>query len=185
MMTPTLTTLYEHLRWADARAREAIRSLEAGSEEHREAVVTYAHIAASEEVWLARIEGRKPEHPVWPALELEEAGALAARTGAALEEVARSVDEHARTRDGTARPGEMGTLDRHGSPGDREVVYTNSSGNEYRNRLEDVLLHVALHGAYHRGQLAYFVRRGGGTPNPTDYIVFLRGDPAPVQVRPT
>lgn len=177
-----LTTLFEHLRWADVEARRAIETLEVGSDERGEAVVTYAHIAASEEVWLARIEGRSPEYPIWPDLDLEEAGDLAARNGDALEEIARGIDDllpgaNHGGRD-TQREGDEGD-DRHGVAGDRAVIYTNSSGKEYRNRLEDVLLHVALHGAYHRGQLAHFVRRGGGTPNPTDYIVFLRGDPAP------
>lgn len=136
-------------------------------------------------MWLARVEGREPEYPVWPDLGLDEAGDLAARAAAALEAVARTVDEHARAGDGGAeRPG-VQAAPGDAAPGDREVIYTNSSGVEYRNRLEDVLLHVALHGAYHRGQLAHFVRRGGGTPNPTDYIVFLREDRAPVQERPT
>jgi uncharacterized damage-inducible protein DinB len=42
----------------------------------------------------------------------------------------------------------------------------------------DMLLHVALHGAYHRGQIALLVRAGGSTPSPTDYIAFIRGAPA-------
>jgi len=170
-MTSALRRLYEHLRWADDEARRAIETLEPGSEERREAEITYAHIAASEEVWLARIEGRSPEHAVWPDLDLDEAGELAARTGDALEKIAGRIEDPAPERDHTDR--------------DREVMYANSSGTEYRNRLEDILLHVALHGAYHRGQLAHFVRRGGGTPNPTDYIVFLRGDPAPDHERPS
>jgi uncharacterized damage-inducible protein DinB len=37
---------------------------------------------------------------------------------------------------------------------------------------------VALHGSYHRGQIALLVRAGGSTPAPTDYIAFIRGAPA-------
>jgi hypothetical protein len=37
---------------------------------------------------------------------------------------------------------------------------------------------IALHGAYHRGQVALVVRGGGGEPASTDYIGFVRGVPA-------
>ena len=64
----------------------------------------------------------------------------------------------------------------------REVDYRNSAGQAFRNRVDDVLAHVALHGSYHRGQLALLARQGGGTPALTDYIAFVRGAPVPAQV---
>jgi uncharacterized damage-inducible protein DinB len=36
------------------------------------------------------------------------------------------------------------------------------------------LMHVALHGAYHRGQIAQVIRQGGGEPVNTDFITFQR-----------
>ena len=51
-------------------------------------------------------------------------------------------------------------------------------GFEFDSKVEDILLHVALHGAYHRGQIALLVRGAGSTPAPTDYIAFVRGAPA-------
>jgi len=38
----------------------------------------------------------------------------------------------------------------------------------------DILTQVATHGAYHRGQIAKAIRRGGGTPADTDFIIFVR-----------
>ncbi|MFI5245590.1 MAG: DinB family protein [Gemmatimonadales bacterium] len=35
-------------------------------------------------------------------------------------------------------------------------------------------MHVALHGAYHRGQVARIVRGEGGAPQGTDYIFHIR-----------
>ena len=61
---------------------------------------------------------------------------------------------------------------------DRGVTYRNSAGEEYTSTVEDILLHVALHGAYHRGQIARALRQGGAVPEPTDYIAFTRGAPA-------
>jgi len=58
------------------------------------------------------------------------------------------------------------------------VTYRNSIGDEYTNSPADILIHVALHGAYHRGQIAAAVRAGGDTPATTDYIAYVRGTPA-------
>lgn len=58
--------------------------------------------------------------------------------------------------------------------GERLITYRNSSGVEYTNTLEDILLHVAEHGVYHRGQVALLVRASGGNAIPTDYIIFTR-----------
>jgi uncharacterized damage-inducible protein DinB len=38
----------------------------------------------------------------------------------------------------------------------------------------DVLTHVAMHGVYHRGQIAGAVRAANGTPAYTDYIQAVR-----------
>ena len=38
----------------------------------------------------------------------------------------------------------------------------------------DLLHHVAMHGMYHRGQVAQDVRRQGGEPVSTDLIFYLR-----------
>ena len=47
----------------------------------------------------------------------------------------------------------------------------------------DILLHVCLHGAYHRGQVAVSMRSGGAEPAPTDFIAMRRGVPAAVTTR--
>jgi uncharacterized damage-inducible protein DinB len=95
---------------------------------------------------------------VWPSLGLEEAAALAGESGTALRAFVSGLDEA-----GLAR----------------EVSYRNSAGQAFVNSVADVLLQVALHGSYHRGQLATLARQGGGTPAATDYIVYVRGVAAP------
>jgi len=67
----------------------------------------------------------------------------------------------------------------------REIQYRNSAGQEFRSTLEDILLHVALHGSYHRGQVSLIVRGGGGEPVATDYNAFIRGVPAARTPPPT
>jgi uncharacterized damage-inducible protein DinB len=149
----TLLTLLDHMAWADAQALAAIVTLPEASAERAEATRLYAHLAAAAHVWVARLEGRTPEHPVWPALSLDAARELAARSIAGLREAAR------RGADGLAT----------------EVAYRTTAGQPFRSTVDDVLTHVVLHGVHHRGQIALLTRRGGGTPATTDYIVFARG----------
>lgn len=58
------------------------------------------------------------------------------------------------------------------------IAYTNTAGVSFVSTLEDILAHVALHGSYHRGQIAIALREAGQAPAPTDYIAFARGAPA-------
>ena len=57
------------------------------------------------------------------------------------------------------------------------VKYKNTKGLHFETPVVDILLHVVIHGAYHRGQIASAIRRAGGTPQNTDYISYLREHP--------
>jgi uncharacterized damage-inducible protein DinB len=141
--------LIEHLEWADARTLEALRAMHAPP---IDALRLFGHVLAAEQVWLSRIDGRAPNVPVWPSLQLDECEALAARNQAVFASHVTA---------------DVASLE-------RAVRYRNTKGEEFVNTVEDILLHVALHGSYHRGQVARIVRGEGGAPHPTDYIVFIR-----------
>jgi uncharacterized damage-inducible protein DinB len=153
-MTTHVRKLIDHLEWADAAALDALRASPAADPK---ALALYAHVLGAEAVWLARIDGRPSEVAVWPSLSVDECAALAALNAAGLDALVTSL-----------------------APDDfaREIDYRNSAGVAFRSTIEDILLHVALHGAYHRGQVALLIRGGGGEPAPTDYIAFTRGAPA-------
>ena len=55
-----------------------------------------------------------------------------------------------------------------------EISYRNSHGTEYRNTAHEVLRHLNRHAVYHRGQVAMCVKRAGGEPALTDYIMWIR-----------
>lgn len=149
-----LQRLFTHLAWADERALTALRAAPGAEPQLRE---LYAHVLGAEHNWLCRISGAPPKVPVWPDLSLEECATLAKENHIALHAL---VNETSRA-----------LLD-------RAVTYRNSAGLEFTSTVEDILLHVALHGAYHRGQIASGLRMGGFTPQPTDYIAWSRGAPA-------
>ncbi len=154
-----LASLFDHVSWADARVRDEILALPNDSPARAQATRLYAHLAAAEHVWLGRLEGRAPVHAIWPDLSLDAAASLAVESVAGLRAIAM-----------------RGTEDL-----ESEVEYRNSAGHAFRNRLADVLTHIALHGSYHRGQIALLARQGDGTPAATDYIVFVRDAQAPPQ----
>jgi uncharacterized damage-inducible protein DinB len=156
-----LAKLFDHLTWADAQARNAIQQMPDAHADAARARTIYAHIAAAEHGWLARLEGRAAEHAVWPVMSIAAASALATETAARLRTLAASLDADELS---------------------REVTYRTSAGQEFTNTAADILAHVALHGSYHRGQLAMLVRQSGGQPVNTDYITFIRSVVAPPRV---
>lgn len=148
----TLLNLMDHVAWADAQAQAVISSIEATRAERAQATRLYAHIAGAEHIWLSRLEGRRPAHPVWPELPLEAAAALAKETLAGLRAIADAPPESLV----------------------RVVEYQTTTGQPFSNTAADILTHVALHGSYHRGQIALLTRQAGGAPVASDYIVFAR-----------
>ncbi len=149
-MTAHIRRLFDHLVWADARALNSLRVMHAAP---LDAMRLYSHILAAEHVWLSRIDGNEPEVPVWPALDLDECSALSKKNKTAFALLVETISA-----------GEL----------QRAVHYRNTKGEEFTNTVEDILMHVALHGSYHRGQIARIVRGEGGAPQSTDYIFFIR-----------
>ena len=147
-MADLLEKLYEHNWWAhDAIVAELRRAAP-----DAETLRLFAHIVAAEHLWLARIDGVKPRVAVWPALALDEIVTLEA-------------ENRPRFRELLARPDDTRR---------RRVQYRNSAGNEFENDVDAILAHVALHGHYHRGQIARSMRAAGREPVYTDYIGFVR-----------
>jgi uncharacterized damage-inducible protein DinB len=117
------------------------------------AVAIMAHIIGAERLWLARIEGEPSPLAVWPALDLDGCG----RELTALD-----------------RPWEHLLAGLTDAVMARATTYTNSKGETFSNRVDDMLQHVFLHSAHHRGQIALTVRAAGGTPAYTDFIHLVR-----------
>ena len=112
----------------------------------------FAHVVAAEHLWLSRIDSQRARVAVWPSLSLDEIAALDA-------------ENRARFHDLLERPGD--TLE-------QRIAYRNSAGNSFDNSVGEILTHVAMHGHYHRGQIARAMRSAGREPVYTDYIGFVR-----------
>ena len=153
-MLDKIRELFDHVVWADRRILGAMRS---DGEPPDEVIREMAHVAGSEEVWLARLQGRSPLTEVWPSVSASELEQLLDRTHAGYATY-------------------LGRLTESGLS--RAVSYTNSAGNHFTTSVHDILLHVALHAQYHRGKVNLLLRQSGRPPVPTDYVAYVRGAPA-------
>ena len=132
--------------WAN---RETLGSLRKGAPAR--SLGWMAHIIAAEHLWMARLRRRKAALPVWPELDV-------AACGPYLEELSRMWPEYLDDAPDASEP----------------IHYTNSKGESWTSTVEEILTHVVIHSAYHRGQIASAVRASGGDPAYTDYIHAVR-----------
>lgn len=147
--------LFEYMFWADDRALELLGGAEAARQP--DVLRLMSHVISAERIWMKRVRGEDTTGlAVWPDWNWEE-----------LLHNARETKESYRAFMEELNPAGL----------DRPVSYRNSSGARFETLLIDVLTHVALHGSYHRGQIASAIRRAGGEPVNTDYIVYDRSVP--------
>jgi uncharacterized damage-inducible protein DinB len=136
--------------WANREVLNAIRT--AGGDNHR-SLQLMSHILAAELVWLERLSQQPQSVPVWPEPNLAQCEAQAAKLGGQWLEFLDLI-----------------------TAGDvsQSISYKNSKGEQWTSTIVDVLTHVVLHSAYHRGQIASHMRAQGQTPPYTDFIHSVR-----------
>jgi len=151
-MIEHLLRLFDHMEWAD---RRTLASLGQTPAPPPKALTLLAHLAGAERIWLCRVRGEDSSRfSVWPPeLTLAQCAELLEANHTGFNAFLRTVD----AADLSAR-----------------VHYKTSKGQAMETVLEDILLHVALHGAYHRGQISALVRQAGLEPASTDFIAFVR-----------
>jgi uncharacterized damage-inducible protein DinB len=112
-----------------------------------------AHILSAERLWLERIRKQPQSLPVWPEFSLDQCGAQ-------ITELDRLIQDYL---------GQLSSITLS-----EDVVYRNSKGQPWKSTVQDILTHVLLHSAYHRGQIATAMRAGGEQPAYTDFIHAVR-----------
>ena len=143
--------LFEYDYWANSEALTSLKSMPSGVEKARKAV---CHIIGAQRIWLSRFASpAPPSAQPWPDLTLEECGA-------ALEDLRRQW--HVLLTGFTAE--KLAS----------DLTYLSLKGTENKTPVQDVLMHLVFHSAYHRGQVASGVREAGGKPATTDYVIYLR-----------
>jgi uncharacterized damage-inducible protein DinB len=132
--------------WAN---HEVLSVLKTSTKDTARSLRLLAHIVSAERLWLERIRSQPQSLAVWPEFDL-------AQCEAQISEVAGSWGEFL----DTLTPADLG----------RQTHYKNSKGELWMSTVQDILGHVVLHSAYHRGQIAMQMRGAGETPAYTDFI---------------
>ena len=143
--------LWQHSAWAND---ELARALGATDNPPAEAWREYLHVLGAQEVWLSRLQAREMRVGVWPTMSRDEAAVL----------------QGTLTNEFAALCGQLGEQDL-----DRVVSYRATDGRPFTNLVGDILVHVAMHGQYHRGKVNLLLRQGALAPSPVDFIAFVRG----------
>lgn len=112
-----------------------------------------AHILSAERLWLERLLQKNQTYPVWPEFTIRQCESeLQELTG-----LWRSY---------------LVNLGEHGLA--ETIQYKNTKGENWTSVKQDILMHVVMHSAYHRGQIASNMRTAGFTPAYTDFIQAVR-----------
>lgn len=140
---------FSYDEWANREVLHAIRA--AGADER--SLQLMSHILAAEQVWLDRLKRQPQSVPVWPKPDLGQCEAQAAELGGKWLEFLDLI-----------------------TAGDvsQTISYQNSKGEAWTSTIVDVLTHVVMHSAYHRGQIASHLRASGQAPAYTDFIHGVR-----------
>ena len=143
--------LFEYDRWVNQASLASLGSI-AGPVE--KPLKVFSHILGGQRVWRARFDDPHPPNTQpWPVLTTEEC-----RSG--IDEIYQRWVE---------------LLDQLSDEKlSHNLVYHTTQGAKFETPIRDVLTHLLLHSAYHRGQVAAAVREAGGKPAVTDYVVYLR-----------
>ncbi|MGO9088215.1 MAG: DinB family protein [Candidatus Sulfotelmatobacter sp.] len=136
--------------WAN---REVLAAIRAAGPANERSLQLMAHILSAERLWLERLKQQPQSSPVWPKSDLAQCEAQAAELSRLWRDYLDLItagDVH------------------------QSVSYKNSKGEPWTSTIEDILTHVVMHSAYHRGQIASHMRASGQTPAYTDFIHGVR-----------
>jgi len=148
--------MFTYDAWANREVVAAIK-MEPAESVLADTIGRVAHILAAQKLWLERILTQPQSTPVWPDATIEDCAKLTEEMSSAWGNFLERLENH-------FAPGSLSDT----------VEYRNSKGEPWSSRVEDILMHVLFHSAYHRGQIALQIRAAGFTPASTDFIHAVR-----------
>jgi uncharacterized damage-inducible protein DinB len=137
-----LERLFAYDTWANGEEVSRLRAIGAPAP----ALRLLGHVIGAQWIWLARLRNESARMAVWPELTIDQCASELDALRQAWRDILQHVDPES------------------------SIEYRNTKGDAFTSPVDDVLTHVLMHSAYHRGQIATVVRQGGQTPASTDYI---------------
>ncbi|WP_180954059.1 DinB family protein [Bacillus sp. M6-12] len=111
---------------------------------------TVSHILSVDQLWFNRITGHEG---ILAPIEFTDINVVKEQ----INKLFQSMDEYLRKADLS-----------------KKITYKNSSGTEFQNVLNDIIIHLTNHGTYHRGNITAMLWALGKKSISTDYIFYLR-----------
>lgn len=140
---------FRHHAWAASTLAEALAQTPDPT-----ALRAAAHALAADGVWHQRLTGPATgAFDVWPTLDADGVRHLANATASDWRSLLEALDDAG-----------LGRL----------VACHNSRGQAFETSVADILDHVLLHAAHHRGQANAVLRAAGATPPSLDFIAWVR-----------
>jgi uncharacterized damage-inducible protein DinB len=155
-----LSEMLAYNRWANRQYLDVIATLDAGQFTRQlggsfgSVRDTLVHLAWAEWLWVKRWQNTSPQVRVTPG-EFPTVESVRAY----LEDV-----EQGQTRIFEGENPDIRTV---------RIRYTNLKKQVWEYSLEEMVQHVVMHSAYHRGQLATLLRQLNVIPPTTDYLIYL------------
>jgi uncharacterized damage-inducible protein DinB len=144
-----LRELFRYNDWANRRVIVALKE-----NDSTKSLAILAHLLTTEAEYHGRLFGKDGTgFDFWPPLSIEECGELARETADKYEKLLRRFEEEG--------------LDLY-------TRYRTSAGVQKQNDFRELLTHVIMHSAIHRGNIILKLREEGFEPPKTDYIIYLR-----------
>jgi uncharacterized damage-inducible protein DinB len=146
----TLRRQFAYDAWAN---QEVVKAIQRAVGDNARSLQLMSHILAAERVWFDRLKQQPQSVPVWPTTNLAQCESEAECLGRIWLEYLNTLSD-----------ADIGDT----------VSYKNTKGEDWKSTVFDILSHVIMHSAYHRGQIASHMRASGQTPAYTDYIHAIR-----------
>lgn len=139
--------LFEHEYWANLKILESLISVK---EPPKRAIEIFSHSIAAQRIWLDRINANETDLKVWEVFETDIMLELLEINHTDINKIIDNQDIN------------------------QLVAYQNSKGEYFTNTISQILTHLSLHAAYHRGQIVLHLKNQVSTLPITDYIFYYR-----------
>ncbi len=140
--------LFLYDNWANKRIFETLKKSSS-----TKALLLFAHIFNSQQIWLGRIRGNPLSALPWQDKPLE-----------LLEKDIESVNKDWMCFLESSSDKELNNV----------IDYFSTEGVNYKSSVRDIITHVINHSTYHRAQIAKIFKKEKIQPPVTDYIAFTR-----------
>jgi uncharacterized damage-inducible protein DinB len=149
-MKNALLTLLNYELWAN---QTVINRLQQADSPPERAVQLMGHILSAQEVWFGRLHGNIGSVASWQDIPLDKMAERAEQQYLLMKVYLTNLTDEQLA---------------------EAIAYQNSTGKSFQNTVQDILVHLSHHAAYHRGQVVQLIRPLLTEMPMTDFIAWVR-----------